>query len=535
MSNKDTCLTKLTVFSETLLSILDSPYFGRTWTVQELVMASLGNIEMNSSLGTVQWAHILALVEFRFKRILLNNRDARILRVHRRLSCRGSFNEDKTLFRNSLKESMMRSENRLIDLWHAEGSVYPFSDIPYLLASDPRDKAYAFLWALERCRPVEKFDIFNVDYTKTVETVYTEFTIAVAHETGDFLSLFQSACEQDKISTLPSWVPDWSKEILFEEWNFLTTLRAQITMNRIEHLHLSGQETAQWPQFQNSTMHIRGLRQADRVSRLERVPISSSTDSLTGGIFLHHYSPRVIETLCIALHNIFQMLDDAGDLACLTKHYIRAFEAPPVDQEAPECLVPGALDRPETLHYTILRGIIRSYVQAKRSPDPSDVDVDEWSRGLTAEFRNLLTEETLESLLLELSSCEDYQHVTLNAWGIEAHIVTDLIQCSTFFTRGVIMDWELMHFASGKMGATIFKTEGGSLGFGQANIDVGDEVVQWTGVPRPTVVRMLDPGIFPESQPEEYRCRLISVAAVDGIAMTEEDWREEDLVTYNVV
>lgn len=517
-----------------MLSIIDNPYFGRTWTVQELVMAPVSQVEMQSSLGsTIQWADILALVEFTLAGRWELSLDERKLRVLRRLSCRGSFIEDVSLLEKSLKESRTRSESRLIDLWHTEGSDYPFHEIPSLLASEPRDKAYAFLWALKKCRPVD-FDVFDVDYTKTVETVFTEFTVAVAHDTGDFNALFRLACQQGKMSTLPSWVPDWSKAPRFQEWNFLRRFEALRRMERYEHPHLSDQEG---PTFQNATMRIRGLRQADRVSQLERVPAFDSTDSLDGRIFLPYYNPRAVESLCVATDKIFQMLDDADGLACLTKLFwyarIGRAEVPSVYPHEIRCLIPGALDRPYTLDYVILRGIIRSYIRAKRSPDPSDVDISEWSRGLTAEFKGLLTEETIEYVLQDLSLYEDYTQGALNEHDVEAHIVTELIQ--SFHLFDIFLDAEETEFVSGTMGATVFKTESGALGLGQAGIDIGDEVVQWKGVPCPTVVRMLETGKSPDSKPEDNCCRLVSVAIVDGITGTGEDWMEEDLITYVVL
>lgn len=138
-------------------------------------------------------------------------------------------------------------------------------------------------------------------------------------------------------------------------------------------------------------------------------------------------------------------------------------------------------------------------------------------------------------MLLKLSSYKDYSQGTLNAWDVEVHVVAELISSSTFFTNHIIIEWEVMQFASGKRGATIFKTDGGRLGIGQANIDVGDEVVRWKGVPRPIVVRKLETVIDPDSQSEQNRCRLVSVAEVDCFTRTEEGWREEDLVTYVVL
>jgi hypothetical protein len=46
--------------------------------------------------------------------------------------------------------------------------------------SDPRDNAYAFIWVLGRCR-LGDLDIFDLDYTKSVETTFTEFAL-VAQE-----------------------------------------------------------------------------------------------------------------------------------------------------------------------------------------------------------------------------------------------------------------------------------------------------------------------------------------------------------------
>lgn len=48
-----------------------------------------------------------------------------------------------------------------------------------------------------------------MDYNKSLQTMFVEFTVAVAFETGDLMPLFYMACQQDKVLTLPSWVPDW--------------------------------------------------------------------------------------------------------------------------------------------------------------------------------------------------------------------------------------------------------------------------------------------------------------------------------------
>lgn len=526
---KGSLLTRLIHFSEEVFSILDNPYFGRTWTVQELVMAPLSHIEMHTSVGTVQWAYILALVELSLTKATSLSPDERMLRIYRRLSCRGSFFKNNAPLRKSLKDSPTRSENRLLDLWPAEGSVYPFHNIPSLLASEPRDKAYAFLWALQRCQPSD-FDIFDVDYTKAVETVFTEFTIAVAHETGEFIMLFVTACQQDKMSTLPSWVPDWSKTPRVHDWIFLRSFGPMPLLKRSKHSHLRDQEG---PTFQNTAMHIRGLRQADRVSRLERLPACGCTNRSGGGIALGLYTPHEVETLCVALNKVFEMLDDDDDLSCLSKLYQHVLIHL---SSGSERLGLEALDMPWALRGAkTVRRVIRSYLRAKRSLDPSDVDVGEWSRGLTAEFKGHLKDETIESLLLELSSYKDYPHGAVNEWDEKAHIVEQLINSTVFARRDDMMEHYMTYFGSGRMGETIFKTTGGSVGFGQANIEVGDEVVQLKGVPRPTVVRKLDAGGDPDFQPGESRCILVSVAAVDGITGTEEGWMEEDLITYIIL
>ncbi|KAF4960749.1 hypothetical protein FSARC_10378 [Fusarium sarcochroum] len=485
------------------ISILDNPYFSRTWTIQELVVGVLQNTVVVTHAGQVTWAHMLALAQLELTVSASYSRDERNMRVHSRLSCRGAFSDIKT----TLDES--RSGTRLAQTWSSETSQYPFEDVPSLLASEPRDKAYAFLWALPRGRETG-LEIFNVDYTKPIQTIFTEFTIAVAHETGDFLPLLYISCQKLRMPTLPSWVPDWTIAPRFEEWNFWRRLGSD-SRGLAKEKNRKFEYLSEGITFAHGSMVVSGLSQTDRVSQRERLPfLSGDKGTELETVFLHHYDPKVFESLLVGLSNVFNMLDGVEDIIQLTDLYIDPSKPMTIENDKP--IAPKGHYRPETVAFMIVRGIVCTYMEAKRSGNHCDVDVDKWQRGIRAELADVLTGSRLEKTVLVLPELGGPG--TLNPWGAENHMVTELFYWMMIQTKINVL-WPVAEIASGEMGAVIFKTESGRVGLGQANVENGDEVVQWEGAPCPMIIRRLV-GEAPDYQPEGFHCVWLAASNEAG-------------------
>lgn len=83
-----------------------------------------------------------------------------------------------------------------------------------LKATEHKDRAYAMLWFFdpdnENLAP-----LLEVDYTKSIETIYTEYTAALLLEgdnIGDQVSKVLSTVYGNRRNhRLPWWVPDWTE------------------------------------------------------------------------------------------------------------------------------------------------------------------------------------------------------------------------------------------------------------------------------------------------------------------------------------
>lgn len=85
-----------------------------------------------------------------------------------------------------------------------------------LILSNPVDRVYAFLAILDKISQSALH--IKADYSKTPESVYTEFAVAYLEATRDLnlLQCVQHTNESIELST-PSWVPLWN----IDEWIFV--------------------------------------------------------------------------------------------------------------------------------------------------------------------------------------------------------------------------------------------------------------------------------------------------------------------------
>lgn len=71
-------------------------------------------------------------------------------------------------------------------------------------ASEARDQVYAMLWLVPKDMDTA-VAVHNVDYGKTLETIYTEYTTAIM---GMGCQIFHMINGDSRNPLLPSWVPD---------------------------------------------------------------------------------------------------------------------------------------------------------------------------------------------------------------------------------------------------------------------------------------------------------------------------------------
>ena len=121
-------------------------------------------------------------------------------------------------------------------------------------ASDPRDKLYGMLGL---ARGLYK-DIIEPDYTKPVEKVFEEFTLAVIERTKslDILGFAYGS----RSCNVPSYVPDWSaKPLLMSEFNF-PGLRSSWFQGFVTDNHASKGQEAQVKSPAPGTLDVTGVK-----------------------------------------------------------------------------------------------------------------------------------------------------------------------------------------------------------------------------------------------------------------------------------
>ncbi|KLU88399.1 hypothetical protein MAPG_07384 [Magnaporthiopsis poae ATCC 64411] len=200
-----------------------NPYFQRVWTMQEVAVAPKDAIYVHAGQSSVSWRDLCVTASFAaFSLAKLETfRDGMLaccLESHfvvmKNLALRRLFLEDKDEDEDG---SVMSSQTAL----KSHILVY----LKGLHATEPRDKVYAILFALTRRSPRDADEIdsnsrganqeITVDYTKSTEAVFTEFTTFILnHAEGPYRAwplLLACRGRGSNHQGLPSWVPDWAE------------------------------------------------------------------------------------------------------------------------------------------------------------------------------------------------------------------------------------------------------------------------------------------------------------------------------------
>ncbi|KAF3039089.1 hypothetical protein E8E11_007387 [Didymella keratinophila] len=173
--------------------LFDSPWFNRTWVVQETIMARevVFHYGTDSIPGWVMYAGLQVARDLapELKMSLLN---FSTVWMFRRALCRHP-NHDHEEHKGKRDLLSLLKTLRTRD------------------ATDPHDKVYALLGITSD--DYEKLGI-TVQYNRSVAKTYTEAAIAVLRSTGDLRLLNALKPAVEPMPDLPSWVPDWADTAL---------------------------------------------------------------------------------------------------------------------------------------------------------------------------------------------------------------------------------------------------------------------------------------------------------------------------------
>jgi hypothetical protein len=184
------------VDTDFIIDLLNLPWFSRTWTVQELVLAR--NAFVLCGTKCLQWkgfAHTVAWVQLYEDSLAYwgdHENTSNPAAFISYLECYGILREQggEGLISIDTALELVRSKN----------------------ATDPRDKVYGVYGLLS-----EK-ELPLVDYHRSVQDVFTDITI-VGFQRKQSLRILRQVCLPRLIQELPSWVPDYSNTSFYLQFD----------------------------------------------------------------------------------------------------------------------------------------------------------------------------------------------------------------------------------------------------------------------------------------------------------------------------
>jgi hypothetical protein len=169
------------------------PYWYRIWIVQEVVSAREIIVSCGSS--SISWASLIKARDYLMKQIMIIGRS----RITNADFARAIHTEGPQIIRKAAYHPPQTLPDLLEMLLHCRKRT----------STDPRDKVYGIA-GLTSARDDPKF---TLDYSKTVQKVYTDVVEYVVTTTRD-LRIISVGKHKFHPDWLPSWVPDWSKSSL---------------------------------------------------------------------------------------------------------------------------------------------------------------------------------------------------------------------------------------------------------------------------------------------------------------------------------
>ncbi|KAK0720156.1 heterokaryon incompatibility protein-domain-containing protein [Lasiosphaeris hirsuta] len=198
------------------LALIRRPWFRRAWVVQELALARSVTLVCGSHI--IPWKKLNSILAFvkskRWYHHLSTEKIGHIAEVQRSPGIYRNFLESKTEF--VMAATTLASTRRHITDLSPTRPPMPLAKLIHshreTLATDPRDKVYAFLGLadspfLSRSQQMP----IKADYSIPVHKVYTAISTSLMIAQGD-LSLLSHVQDASRTRTpgIPSWVPDYS-------------------------------------------------------------------------------------------------------------------------------------------------------------------------------------------------------------------------------------------------------------------------------------------------------------------------------------
>ena len=173
------------VDTDFIVDVVNLPWFGRTWTVQELLLSKSATLLCGSmALSWLAFTSILSAIQSKAR--------------HRMLYGFPILASNPVTFYDD------------ISCYHAYGCTDKAKSISAALtlvrrkeATEPKDKVYGLYGILEHA------NLPRIDYDYTVQRIYTEIAVT-SLQSENSLEVLHQTCLQPLIPHLPSWVPDWS-------------------------------------------------------------------------------------------------------------------------------------------------------------------------------------------------------------------------------------------------------------------------------------------------------------------------------------
>jgi hypothetical protein len=189
-----------------LVGVLNSPWFNRIWTVQELVLSQEASVLCGTK--CISWESFNACILWLecYESIFAARHDPKTTSNPATFNVYLACYIGYRTFCDSLPKDTETAEP-------VRRMTETPKDVRSKKATDPRDKVYGVYGLLENQ------GLPTVDYDRAVRDVYTDITIA-SIKGKDSLRVLHGACLPRLVYGLPSWVSDWSNASLYQPLDF---------------------------------------------------------------------------------------------------------------------------------------------------------------------------------------------------------------------------------------------------------------------------------------------------------------------------
>jgi hypothetical protein len=374
-------------------------------------------------------------------------------------------------------------------------------------ATEARDKAYSCLWAFNEVVSNDvftEFPLFQVDYTKPLSVIYTEFTVAIIKLKNVDVPIHY-AYQRGKSDVFPSWVPDWSQEEGFDEVDdFYTSFGAK------GNFAAAGLENfSRNCHFQDQSMFVLAhtttvISACVAVSGSEEIPIRPEEWK------------KLYRTVGTLLSIFIQFSNEGlGDLGTLFGPDYGDRKWNQVVTKAEQSIVDESGIDVTVLRLQVLQDLLARYDESNVDKEIVDLNFVSFSRSVHDILRPFYQGKEIESMSGSINFEKFDSEATIYLLGLACENGINFVSIfhEVIFGR----------FA----GRIVFCAENGMSGFALA-AQPGDEIALWKGMNCPVIVRKVED----EKTGEEY-WKMVSIAYVEGM-MKGEEYNEKKLMKLEI-